>query len=176
MKHLGGHQNITHIDSGVLLFLKTKLGCNTLLDIGCGPAEQLSVAKKLGYSTAIGIDGDAKMRKENVIIHDYTTGEYVTKSNFDLAWSCEFVEHVEERFVCNFMASFKKCDYVALTHAPPNTPGHHHVNCNTPEYWINIFKGNGFEFQEELTKEARKKSTMRRNFFRENGLIFKKSK
>tara|TARA_R110001606_G_C15028647_1_gene610716 strand:- start:40 stop:570 length:531 start_codon:yes stop_codon:yes gene_type:complete len=176
MKHLGGHQNITHIDFGVLSFLKEKLGCETLVDVGCGPAEQLSVARKVGYSAAIGIDGDPKMRKENVIIHDYTTGEYVPESNFDLAWSCEFVEHVEEKFVCNFMATFKKCDYVALTHALPGKAGHHHVNCRTSEYWVNEFKNAAFEFQDELTKEARLKSTMKRNFFRENGLIFKKLK
>ena len=135
MKHLGGHQNVTHIDSGILSFFKNKYNCQSLLDIGCGPRGQIELAIKLGYLSAVGVDGDPAVKGDNVVIHDFTKGSYAPKTTFDLGWSCEFLEHVEEKYINNFMPCFKKCKIVALTHAPPNAPGYHHVNCQSNEYW-----------------------------------------
>jgi hypothetical protein len=174
MNHLGGHLNITHTDSGVLKLLKKELNAKSFLDVGCGPAGQVDEANKIGFSTAIGIDGDPSMKKENIVIHDFCKDSYIFSEEFDLGWSCEFVEHVKEDFVDNFMQCFMQCKVVALTHAPPNTPGYHHVNCRTPEYWKAVFKKYGFIFDENLTKKCREASTMRRDFFRKNGLVFKK--
>lgn len=58
MKHLGGHLNITYTDSGVLKFLKKELKAKSFLDVGCGPAGQVNEAGKIGFSTAIGVDGE----------------------------------------------------------------------------------------------------------------------
>lgn len=174
MNHLGGHLNITHVDKGVLETLKEEFGCKSFLDIGCGPAGQVEEAKKLGFTTSVGIDGDPSMKKKGIIIHDFCEGQYKFEKEFDLGWSCEFVEHVKEEFLDNYMACFVKCKVVALTHAPPGTPGYHHVNCKESEYWKNVFKKHGFAFNEDLTKKCRNNSTMKRHFFRKNGLVFKR--
>lgn len=173
MNHLGGHLNITHVDDGVLKAMQEKFNCKSMLDVGCGPAGQLEVAKNLGFEKVLGLDGDPAVAKEGVVTIDFTKDKFDSDDRYDLGWSCEFVEHVKEEYIPNFMSAFKACKYVCLTHAPPNTLGHHHVNCQTKEYWVKVFKGYGFEFLEEESSQCREASTMKRNFFRENGLVFK---
>ena len=54
--HLGGHMGITHVDRGILQYFKSK-GCQSYLDIGCGPGGMLDEAYNLGYYVQ-GIDGE----------------------------------------------------------------------------------------------------------------------
>ena len=70
------------------------------------------------------------------------------------------------------MATFRRCKYALVTFAPPDTPGHHHVNCRTEDYWIAQFKKYGFDFDADHTGHIRKASTMGRDFMRDNGLFF----
>ena len=171
--HLGGHMGITHVDRGILQYFKSK-GCRSYLDIGCGPGGMLDEAYNLGYYVQ-GIDGDNTIKRNlpnSVVIHDFTTGPYEFPSTYDLVWSCEFVEHVEQKFLDNFMKVFQKGRTVCMTYAPPGKKGHHHVNCNTKEYWIDTFTQYGFVFNEKLTQEVKRHSSMEREFFREYGLVF----
>ena len=172
-EHLGGHMNITHIDQGILKYFKSK-DASSYLDIGCGPGGMLDEAYKLGYLVQ-GIDGDNTVKRnlpDNVVIHDFTTGTYNFDTTYDLVWSCEFVEHVEERYIDNFMKVFQQGKTVCMTYAPIGKKGHHHVNCNTKEYWIEVFQRYGFTFNQKLTNEVRSNSTMKREFFRKYGLVF----
>lgn len=128
----------------------------TMVDVGCGVGYSLRYFSDKGLSVT-GIDGldDVLQHSpipDRIVIHDYTNGAYVLENPVDLAWSCEFVEHIEERFVENFMKTFDKCGYVAITHAFPGQVGYHHVNCQPPEYWINTFANRGFRYMETETK------------------------
>lgn len=173
MKHLGGHLDITHIDKGALLYLIDRFSPSSFLDIGCGPGGQVKAAKEAGIKKALGVDGDPNVSSSDTITHDFTKGPLNLPDKFDLGWSCEFVEHVKDEFIPNFMHTFSFCSVVAITHAPPGTPGYHHVNCQDTEYWVDIFKSNGFSYMKKETEGCRKSSTMKRDFFRDNGLIFK---
>ena len=175
-QHLGGHYNRNHIDEASLTLIHEKYSINSMIDIGCGLGEMKNLCdeKNIDY---LGIDGDYSVeRKHNeVIIHDYTKGKSPIGNNwkkFDLAWSTEFLEHVFEKYVDNYMIDFSRCKYALVTHAPPGKTGHHHVNCKTSQYWINIFKQHDFIFDEEMTKLIRKNSSMKRDFIRQNGLFF----
>ena len=172
-QHLGGHQNITHTDEGVLRFFIERFNAKTFLDIGCGPGGQVDLAKKLGLD-AYGVDGDDTiMRNFQCIVHDFTVSSCVLPLNsFDLGWSVEFVEHVEEKFVVNFIDAFKCCRHLVITHAPPNKYGHHHVNCKSSDYWISLLAAHGLAYSEELTNDIKRISTMRREFMSQNGLVF----
>lgn len=171
--HLGGHGFITHLDHGVLFYFKDHYFCKSLLDIGCGPGDMIKLARSIGYD-AEGIDGDYSCTRDvDIILHDFVKGPYNHNKKYDLGYSCEFVEHVEEKYIPNFMESFKSCNHIIMTFAPPNTKGYHHVNCNTEKFWIDIFKEFNFSFDDNLTKIIREKSTMERNFIREYGLYFK---
>lgn len=171
-QHLGGHLNITHVDKGILKFFKEQKGCHSLLDVGCGPGGQVVAAQEMGYKYAVGVDGDPNVKKDFTILHDFTVASLEIEQEFDLGWSCEFVEHVDAQFIENYMPLFTKCRYIAITHAPPNTKGHHHVNCQTGEYWKEVFAKYNMKFNKELTDLCRNASTMRRDFFRKNGLVF----
>ena len=171
--HLGGHLNKTHIDLGSLEFLKETFGIKSMLDIGCGPGEQILKAEEIGIKSQ-GIDGwpGPKRLAENIIIHDFEKGSYDHEEKYDLAWSVEFLEHVYEQYIPNYMRSFQACTYALVTHAPPGKLGFHHVNCQNPDYWIKKFSEYGFVRDEDITSKVREASSMSRNFVRDNGIFF----
>jgi len=171
--HLGGHKGRTHVDEGVLEYFKTQHGCQTLVDIGCGPGGQILAAQRLGYKT-LGIDGDYTLTyTTEVLIHDYTSSSLKLANPYDLGWCVEFLEHVEEQFIPNYMETMKSCKWLVVTHALPGKPGHHHVNCQEHYYWIDNFAKFNFVFDQIVTDDVRKYSTMQRNFIRENALVFR---
>jgi hypothetical protein len=175
--HLGGHQNITHIDEGILKFFIEKFNTKTFLDIGCGIGGQVELAKKLNMD-AYGVDGDFTIKRSfPCVLNDFTKSECTLPlENFDLGWSVEFVEHVEEKYIHNYLTAFSKCKYLVITHAPPNKFGHHHVNCKPSQYWIDLLGKYGLIYSRELTDQIKTVSTMKREFIKQNGLVFINSK
>lgn len=177
--HLGGHANVNHVDSGALKYIQETFDVKSLLDIGCGLGKmgKLCEERNIKYK---GIDGDYTIdRAWDVSIHDYTLGpRWHNDKKYDLAWSTEFVEHVNEQYIPNYMEDFALCEYALITYAPPNTPGHHHVNCQTQEYWFDIFSKYGFKYNDKHTQKIREVSTMKRGnkkkFVAERGLFFEK--
>lgn len=170
--HLGGHCNVTHTDPGALDYLIQRFAVTSMVDVGCGPGGQVALAAQRGLR-ALGVDGDftvARPAGMPILIHDFTTGAPVVPE-FDLGWSVEFVEHVEEAFVDNYFAVFLKCRVVFLTHAT-NLGGHHHVNCQPSSYWIEQFTRRGFLHDAGETHLVRAHSTMKREFVRNTGLLF----
>lgn len=172
--YLGGHFNKTHVDKGTLEFFIKHYNIKTFLDIGCGPGGQIDSALSLGLR-ATGIDGDYTLKRNfDCIIHDYTQGPWneMGEQKFDLGWSVEFVEHVQEQYLDNFLKTFQKCKYLVITHAPPNKGGHHHVNCQDTQYWINALTKAKMSYDLSLTNLVKQHSTMKREFIKNNGLIF----
>lgn len=174
-KYLGGHNWITHVDHGALKFLKDTFEISTMLDIGCGPGDQVRTAINLGIS-AQGVDGDVRVINENkdITIHecDYTLSSF--EKDVDLIWSTEFVEHVEEMYQTNYMNTFARAKHVFITFAPPGKSGNHHVNLKSKEYWIEIFSKYGLKYDEKITQQIKDASTMQREFVKENGLYFRR--
>ena len=189
--HLGGHKNKTHLDEGTIDYLIKKFKPKTFLDIGCGPGGMVSVASNKGLK-AKGIDGDWLVERDanlqdKIHIHDYTQGPSKIGGKYDLVWSTEFLEHVDEQYQKNYMTDFAKGKWALVTFAPPGKGGHHHVNCQTAEYWIDVFANYGFEYDDVTTQTVRKATTMGRvktledgtqvdkhRFVANNGLFFSK--
>lgn len=186
--HLGGHKNKTHLDEGAINHMIKMLNVKSMIDIGCGPGGMVQLANEKGL-LAEGIDGDFQVDrdasvKDKIHIWDYTVGPSpLGNKTYDLAWSCEFVEHVYEEYVPNFMADFQRANFVIMTYAPVGKAGHHHVNCNTEEYWKDVFKQYGFSYDANMTRHIKEVSTMGRikngksikQFVKDNGLCFVKS-
>lgn len=174
--HLGGHLNKVHTDRATLLYLKNKYDIKTMLDVGCGPADMVVIANDRGI-VAEGVDGDFTLQSEwnakkvKVTLHDFTQGVPDVNS-FDLCWSVEFLEHVYEEYLPNIMETYKKCNYVVCTAAPPGWTGHHHVNCQPQEYWIDKFAEYGFTFNEEESLYIRENSVMRKPFMQQTGMFY----
>jgi hypothetical protein len=169
-KHLGGHFHFTHVDRGALSYLR-ELGYKSLIDIGCGAGGQVAEARKMGFS-AVGVDGDANVKPD--ILHDFTKGPIILPpaAAFDVAWSVEFVEHVEERYIKNVSPIFDRVKVVVMTHALPGQPGHHHVNCRVHAYWFGFMAALGFICDTDMTAALLNRSTMERPFLRRSGKVF----
>lgn len=174
-EHLGGHSGQTHNDIGVLEYFKNVHGVKSMLDVGCGPGGQVLSAIDLGIS-ALGIDGDFTIDRpgNHWCIHDYTVGPSPVKETFDLVWSCEFVEHVYEEYMSNFLQDFIRGKWLCITYAPPGHGGYHHVNEQPEEYWISQIENLGFKFNQEVTQQVRSLSTQRKKFIKKRGLVFNK--
>ena len=178
--HLGGHMNKTHLDKGALTWLADELKIKSFLDIGCGPGGMVELANKSGIQ-GYGVDGDYTLERydsNKFLIHDFTKGPAPLTSKYDIAWSVEFVEHVYEEHIPNYMPAFQQCKYVVMTYAPPGWTGHHHVNLQEEDYWIAKFKEYGFYLDRLRTNELRNRSTMnypkkpKKAFVRNRGLFF----
>lgn len=181
-EHLGGHGNKTHLDNGALDWAIDRFGIQSYLDIGCGPGGMVELANSKNLEV-LGVDGDYTLHRYNrdaFLIHDFTTGPAPIEKKYDLAWSVEFVEHVYEEYMPNYMPAFQQCKYVIMTYAPPGWEGHHHVNLQEEDYWISKFAEYGFTYNEEYTNELRRESTMnahkrKKAFVRNRGLFFESS-
>lgn len=161
--------------------MKETYNITTMLDIGCGPGGMVNLAREMGIQ-AVGIDGDYTVKRDGdyFVIHDYTVGDSPYNKSVDFAWSCEFVEHVEEKYIPNYIKDFQKAKYVIMTFS--ESQGHHHVNVKNQEYWVDVFESYGFKFDNETTKIIRSKSTMnttgkfannfKKHFVKNTGLFF----
>lgn len=155
-----------------------------VLDVGCGfgySTKWFSQQPECGITNVVGLEGwNYAVKKgvySNTVLHDLTKGPY-TEGRFDLCWSCEFVEHLEEKFLPNLLHTFSLCDLVAMTHAVPGQGGHHHVNEQEAGYWIDKLGGIGYNYdeQESLRLRALIPPGDEGHFVRETLLIFRRSR
>lgn len=172
-EHLGGSEGETHVDVGALAFIRGAVGIKTMVDVGCGPGGMVEHARSKGID-AKGIDGDYTIpRSVPVHIHDFTQGTVDLHGTVDLCWCVEFVEHVEEKYMQNFINVFQQARFLLMTHAYPGQGGHHHVNEQPSSYWIEKLTEAGFIYEPEVTSAIRQCSTMKQNYIRNYGLFFK---
>lgn len=154
--------------------------CRMILDVGAGDGTALRTMKDLG-ATVIGIDG-VPQDDPLIITHDYETGPIMnfegSSAGFDMIWCCEFVEHIEQRYVPNFLATFGSSNrFILMTHGEPGQPGHHHVNNQPADYWKGALAAIGFEFDEQLTALSRGFASANLdqwNHYRRAGLAFRR--
>lgn len=184
--HLGGQLGGNILPTALQVLLEEFPEAKTLIDLGCGDGMAANqYAEKFGLEV-YGVDGDwTKLPKEdNFILHDFSQGKLVfdpADTSFDITYSVEFLEHVEEEFQDNYMDLIARGTYAFVTAAPPGQVGWHHVNCRTREYWYEVFDKYGMDYCPELTKKAMAKSTnfnkhgkQKQDFFKISGMIFKK--
>jgi len=142
-------------------YLIEKYQIHSVLDVGAGAGWSTKWFASRGVYT-LGVEAwqaalEKSQCRDNIVEHDYSSGPFVPSMLLDLAWCSGFVEQIEEELIPHFMASFQTCGYVCLTHAEPGQPGHHHVNCQPTEYWIN--KMNDFGFEHDAAETTRLRST-----------------
>ena len=96
-------------------------GVHFVLDVGCGDGVALRYFRDLDCNV-VGIDGVEQIDRD-IVRHDFNDGPWLhpLNVNFDLCWCCEFVEHVEERYMPNYLEAFTLARYVLMTHAEPDS-------------------------------------------------------
>jgi hypothetical protein len=127
----------------------------SVIDVGCGEGHSTKYFLDRGVD-CLGIEGgenafNNSAVKNNLVLHDYTEGPYVTNEKYDAVWCCEFVEHVDEKYVDNFLSTFKMAHKIFMTHAVPGQEGYHHVNCQPSEYWIKKIEDLGYRYNNDLS-------------------------
>lgn len=153
-----------------------ELGCQRVIDVGAGDGAAVDYFHERCRSV-VGIEG-IPQDHPLILTHDYTTGPLEDDQDpCDLIWCCEFVEHVEERFIPNFLDTFRLGRLVAMTHAAPGQIGWHHVNCRDEDYWHGVLAAAGFAFDGALTVEANRYAKANEspwNHFARSGLVFRR--
>ena len=151
-------------------WLVNECDVKTVLDVGCGDGATIDAFAALG-AVAVGIDG-VRQDHPYIACHDFATGPAPGALDVDLVWSCEFVEHVEERYVDHFLTAFRRGRLLLMTHALPGQPGWHHVNCQNSAYWIENVEAAGFVHDAELTKQTRLLAG--HGYYQRTGLAFRR--
>jgi len=170
--HLGGHKNRTHLFPNIFDFIISKYNIKSMVDVGCGPGGMIEYAHEKGLD-AIGIDGDWTINRNiEVIIHDFSNGPILVNKH-DLAWSVEFLEHVNEEYMDNYFSVFKQCKYIMCTAALPGKKGHHHVNCQNHDYWVEKFAERNFYYDHKTTLKIQNITEQKsKNFIQQTGKFF----
>ena len=171
--HLGGYiqggDSLTQCPTTWDFFLN--LGVKSFLDIGCGEGQAMKYFADRDCEVC-GIEGCSEAIRKHVmpsrvLNHDYRNGP-LEMIPYDLVWCCEVLEHIEEEFLPNVRMEGK---FIAISPATVGQKGHHHVNCQLPEYWINVMQLRGRRLAPEITK-ASKIGLDPKNYYARNGMVF----
>jgi SAM-dependent methyltransferase len=124
--------------------------CSSVIDIGCGTGEWLSVFSGNGVTDILGVDGNyvdkdlLQIPGDKFVSFDLRKG-FATDRSFDLAVSLEVAEHLPSEYGTTFINSLTKLSPVVLfSAAVPFQEGTDHVNEQWPDYWAEQFRKNDF--------------------------------
>jgi SAM-dependent methyltransferase len=160
-----------------------KYGVKSVLDVGCGYGYSTAWFEQQGLK-AFGIEGSDGIVFNAVTdaVHcfDFRNGKpnNLEWPESDLAWCSEFLEHVRAEYEPCYMAALVRCRFLLISAALPGFRGHHHVNEQPTEYWIERFHRHGFEVDAEETDRLRKLAhdVNPSCYFQANGLFFRRVK
>ena len=143
----GSKQSAMEIVPLILELLKP----SSVVDIGCGSGEWLSVFNRYGVEDILGVDGNYVDRNSLAISSDKflaldLTQPFTINRKFDLVVSLEVAEHLPIESAEIFIDSLTKLGSVILFSAAiPFQGGTHHVNEQWQEYWIELFGNKNYE-------------------------------
>ena len=174
---IGNHNNRTWYDRGALRFMRNNFGVDTMVDIGCGTKNQVKTALAIGYSEAIGIDGDEKVEPD--IVSDFNYELLKLDKNYDLAWCVEVLPYIHQRKIRNLKPALEKCKYLIATATVWSN--REYPNGNKRQWYIDRFESWGFKYDDDLYKEVVEHSLMERKnhesgsytWLERTGMVFK---
>jgi SAM-dependent methyltransferase len=127
----------------------------SVLDLGCGVGNWLSVFEKNGVEKLIGVDGEHARKQFLLDEKFFISTDFENDENFgseliekvNLAVCLEVVEHLTAKTgdkIVNFLCD--KTDVILFSAAIPNQTGENHINEQHPVYWQELFAKRGFIF------------------------------
>lgn len=179
--HVAGYFRFGEQPVNIIKYLIERFKPVTVLDVGSGPFGSKKIFNYHGVQWVWCIDGDDQLlSREDLQEHlstfsvvDLERSAYRFPTTFDMVYSYECAEHIGN--VDNYVETITvNCgNILAITHALPNQGGHHHVNEQDDDYWIDKITGKGFEYLENESIEGRATGD---GYFSQSGLIFQKTK
>lgn len=173
---LGG--NLLHGDNqattpALWQYLIDRFAPRSILDVGAGQGVALSYFHRAGV-IAHGFDGllqNVRNARHPIALHDLKRGPY--RFPCDLVYCVEVVEHIEEAHLDKLLATFQNAPVVVITHALPGQRGHHHVNTQPREYWVEKMDGVGYSLSMDNDKFcAIAEAENPDSYFAKTGLVF----
>jgi hypothetical protein len=122
----------------------------SVLDVGCGIGTWVRAALDYGVTDVCGIDGVAMGDNELLFPREFFRQQDLTSSwnlgrTYDLALCLEVAEHLPTAAAGSLVRNLAKhSDTVLFSAACPGQIGQHHVNCQWPEYWQQLFNTEGY--------------------------------
>ena len=152
----------------------------SVVDVGCGTGEWLSVFREYGIEDILGVDGvyvDRMMLRipdEKFIPADLKKTLPINR-RFDLVMSLEVAEHLPIECAEDFIKSLVRLGPVVLFSAsiPFQGGGRHHVNEQWPDYWNRLFQRQGYMVVDALRRKIWH-NTKIEVWYRQNILLFVK--
>jgi len=122
----------------------------SLLDVGCGLGVWTKAALKFGIEDVLGLDGEDIVRRGGVISstnfrHQLVHEPFSLGRSFEVALCLEVGEHLAKEHARILIGNLvDHADVVYFSAACPGQPGQHHVNCQWPQYWQELFNERGY--------------------------------
>ena len=128
----------------------TQKPITSLIDVGCGTGTWLRAALDQGVTDVSGVDGVMAPASELAVPAAYIqridlTAPFKLDRRFSVALCLEVAEHLVAAHAPSLVQSLTDhANTIVFSAACPNQPGQHHVNCQWPEYWQEIFNAQGY--------------------------------
>lgn len=136
-------------------FMIDRFAVQSVLDVGSGRGHAAHWFHKNGCKV-LAVDGNTKNVNNALyptVYHDFADGPFTCR--VDMIHCQEVVEHIHEQYLPYLLHTFTNADVILMTHAQPGQPGHHHVNCQTSNYWIEKLESVGFGLAFEDTRHVK---------------------
>lgn len=130
---------------------------DSVIDFGCAIGTYLERFEQRNVRIH-GVEGNSAAFNHAVVSTEFLEQHdlrqpYNPTEYYDLVLSVEVAEHIPERYSKTFVQTLAKSgDTIVMTAAPPGQGGTHHVNEKTPDFWIELFKQQGMEYDRETTE------------------------
>jgi hypothetical protein len=139
----------------------------TVIDVGCATGDLVEEFNKMGI-LSMGLEG-AETVKPHLIIPDnalviWDLREVLDLSIFNplnmpypfgLTICLEVAEHIEPEYAHIFVGNLTLLSKrILLSAAPPGQGGHHHVNCQQPNYWDKMFGDYDYIRKQEMADKV----------------------
>jgi trans-aconitate methyltransferase len=156
----------------------------TLIDVGCGTGAMMAAFKERGVVVE-GLDYSAAAVKRcsarglTVTRFDIENAVGSPNKTFDIAISMEVAEHLPESKAEKFVHLLSRlAPTILCTAAGPGQGGTDHVNLKPKQYWIDLFRKEGANFDDRSTTilAARWAQNNVADFYHSNLMIFSASR
>jgi SAM-dependent methyltransferase len=134
----------------ILPILFRLLHPQSVVDVGCGTGSWLSVAKKLGITRVLGVDGDYIERATLMIDQEEFMPANLAQplflpETFDLAMCLEVAEHLLSRSARDLVGTLARLSpMIFFSAAIPGQYAPGHINLQWPAYWEKLFADAGY--------------------------------
>ena len=176
--------NYTHLQYEELPFAKRlaqwitdNLAPEKVLDIGCGPGTYVDCFQELGVN-AIGYDSDARVDGS---AHLICKSLFELQETADVVLCMEVAEHIDgsnNQQIVEVMANALEPGGILIwTAAKPGQGGVGHINCQTKEYWAELFASQPLERCSDIENQLidAMKAGYHMGWFVQNLLVYQKA-